>query len=237
MRPKHTAIPITCPQCGKTRMWKRRAVGDRQPIHCSRTCAIKARAFLQPIPCSGCGNPFQPKTRFLKSCSSECAGLVIPGDSDLERFWNRVDTSGECWTWTGSRTISGYPMMTLYVNGKRTRPKLMTRYIYEILNGPIPDGLFIMHACDNPPCVRPDHLSAGTPKENSCDRILRGRHIRDGRVPNAKLTLTQAEEIRARYRTGGIFQKDLARAYNVSPGIVQRIVSGNGYLGNALIRS
>lgn len=77
-------------------------------------------------------------------------------------FWEHVDKSGECWIWTGSKHSAGYGSTS--VNAKRVYAH---RYAYEVLVGPIPEGLVIDHLCRNRLCVRPDHLEPVTLAENT----------------------------------------------------------------------
>ena len=79
-------------------------------------------------------------------------------------FWTRVDKSGECWLWTGAKFRQGYGMLSI---GGQTR--YAHRVAYEITVGPIPAGFVVMHSCDRKLCVRPSHLSLGTPQENARD--------------------------------------------------------------------
>jgi hypothetical protein len=87
-----------------------------------------------------------------------------------ERFWTRVDKSGECWVWTGAHLPTGYGRLTGAKRGMYAH-----RFSWELHNGPIPDGLLVCHKCDNPPCVRPDHLFLGTNVDNIRDRDAKGR--------------------------------------------------------------
>ena len=82
-----------------------------------------------------------------------------------ERLDRRLDKSGECWEWTGSRTPLGYGSMTYY------REHLYThRAAWMVTNGPIPENKHVLHSCDNPPCCNPAHLHLGTPSENMQER-------------------------------------------------------------------
>lgn len=90
-----------------------------------------------------------------------------------ERFWPKVDKSGECWVWTASRDRTGYGKFGRG-GGKRGWTKA-SRVSWEIHFGPVPDGLWVLHRCDNPPCVRPDHLFLGTCGDNNRDTASKGR--------------------------------------------------------------
>jgi len=101
---------------------------------------------------------------------------VYPSRTD--RFWAKVNKNGPtpehalgpCWVWTGARSQFGYGNLT--TNGKQENAH---RVSWEIHFGPIPDGIRVLHACDNPPCVRPFHLFLGTQKDNNRDREAKGR--------------------------------------------------------------
>lgn len=85
-----------------------------------------------------------------------------------ERFWSKVDKSGECWEWLGSRTPVGYGQFHVQ-EPKRTQLKAH-RVAYEYLVGPIPEGLVIDHKCHNRGCVNPAHLRPVTDKQNQENR-------------------------------------------------------------------
>lgn len=125
----------------------------------------------------------------------------MPSQSTAERFWARVDKSGDCWVWTGPVNGSGYGSLT--VRGPR-RPWMAHRYAYHIAVGPIPSGLNVLHRCDNRRCVRPDHLWVGTQSDNMRDCVSKGRDRpelkgQSGETNSkAKLTWVVVREIRSR---------------------------------------
>ena len=99
--------------------------------------------------------------------------MTVPAAENLRRFWSKVNKSDDCWTWTASCNKWGYGQFRL--NG---RCVLAHRAAYVFEHGPIPDGLFVMHLCDNPPCVNPAHLTLGTHTDNMADMKAKGRSPR-----------------------------------------------------------
>ena len=88
----------------------------------------------------------------------------------IRRFWSYVTKTDDCWPWTGSIHNTGYGRMKA-----KHKQVFVHRVSWEMSNGPIPNGMFVLHRCDNPPCVRPDHLFLGTKGDNNRDRVAKGR--------------------------------------------------------------
>lgn len=89
----------------------------------------------------------------------------------------RIAESG-CWEWTGfHKPLRGMPHLKVGYGAMSYRgtPWPAHRLSYHLLVGPIPDGLIVLHKCDNPPCVNPDHLQLGTHQDNSLDASRKGR--------------------------------------------------------------
>jgi len=149
----------------------------------------------------GCGQQTRLwKNRFIRGHNGRDVG------GHIARFWRFVDKSGDCWLWTRSCNKRGY--------GQFKAPdkiKLAHRVSWEISNGPIPEGHGVLHHCDNPPCVRPDHLFLGTDKDNVRDAIEKGRFVYlpvkfGEQHPGAKLTEEVVLQMRSLREIGWTYQ-------------------------------
>lgn len=111
------------------------------------------------------------------------------------RFLARVEQTSGCWIWRGNvRVRGGYGRL-----GYCGRPQLAHRVAYQIFVGPIPEGMDVCHRCDNPPCVRPDHLFVGTALDNIKDSIKKGRYMEARRLVGLRLRgRTVSTETRAK---------------------------------------
>jgi hypothetical protein len=92
----------------------------------------------------------------------------------VERFWIKVDTGGICWEWLGGKNPKGYGHLNREING-RNLPIRAHRFSWMIHYGEIPEGMCVCHKCDNPGCVRPEHLFLGTISDNGKDAWRKGR--------------------------------------------------------------
>lgn len=147
-------------------------------------------------------HPIDPKVRFT-------------------RFFEAPPTG--CWEWQGARFGSGYGQ---FYAGRDSAGKRMNihahRFAYELRHGAIPDGLHVLHHCDNPPCVNPDHLFVGTRSDNMQDMFVKGRGRPAGK---AQLTTDEVDAIRAALQAGEQAKK-LAREFGVSIGLICAIGRG-----------
>mgnify|MGYP001217049446 CR=1 FL=1 len=129
----------------------------------------------------GCGKPAEARglcgthyMRLRRACLIPI-GTRARGSVE-ERFWRYVEKADGCWKWTGGgRNDKGYGHISS--GGRDGKNILVHRLSYEIHNGSIPDGMVVMHSCDNPSCVNPAHLRAGTTSENIKEAYLKGRKV------------------------------------------------------------
>ena len=137
--------------------------------------------------------------------------------TDEERFLGRVNKSGDCWEWTGTTTAYGYGLLSI-----KNKQHYAHRIAYEFSKGPIPKGLHIMHHCDNPACVNPDHLSAVTAKENIRDSVKKNRFPKGETNGHCRLSDNQIIEIRFKRKEGASYN-DLAKKYQVGARYISKI--------------
>jgi hypothetical protein len=130
-------------------------------------------------------------------------------DAPIDRFMRKVKSSDGCWEWQGTHDSHGYGMF----QSENVRAKAH-RWAWTLLVGPIPDGMAVLHKCDNPPCVRPDHLFLGTNAENMADASAKGRTAFGNRNPCAKLNPEKVREIR-RLHSEGRSYRSLAKEFGV----------------------
>lgn len=144
------------------------------------------------------------------------------GKTIYERFIEKVAFGlSDCWYWRGSRNSGGYGCL----GNKKAH-----RVSYELHYGAIPKGKMVLHKCDLPSCVNPNHLWIGDQTDNMRDMAQKGRGKTKPRYgednPMSKLTGEQVRMIRAEYAYGNVLQKDLATKYAASKMCISRIVRG-----------
>lgn len=100
------------------------------------------------------------------------------------RFWKLVVKTNSCWIWMGSRNKKGYGQISQHRRG--LRPLQAHRASWEMQFGKIPDGMHVLHRCDDPSCVNPDHLFLGTPKQNTHDMMHKERGHWQRKAPRKK---------------------------------------------------
>jgi hypothetical protein len=153
-------------------------------------------------------------------------GRVISTAKEL--FEDRVLPSNiGCWSWAGSHNRKGYGCCR--VGGRGAKSILAHRLSWRLNMGEIPEGLFVLHKCDNPGCVRPDHLFLGTNIDNIKDRIMKGRRgsqAHKGKPsPRRRISEAQVIEIKEMFERGET-PADLGIYFNISREHAWRIATG-----------
>lgn len=147
--------------------------------------------------------------------------MIVPSDT-IKRFYAKIDKSNPngCWEWTASKNASGYGLM--YIKGRKYRAHRISCYIHNLGLKP---RLVVLHTCDNPCCVNPDHLRPGTQQENVQDMIAKGRGVlvqRGERNMSSKLRRMDIKPIRKSSESN----RQLAQRYGVNPSTISRIKCG-----------
>ena len=141
-------------------------------------------------------------------------------DAVLERMNAHInkDCRDGCWIWTACVTHNGYGVLKVDGRGRRAH-----RIMWEIVNGPIPDGMCVLHKCDNPSCVNPAHLFVGTTADNNRDAQQKGRIARGERQHIAKLDADDVRSIRRLHP--GISIRRLAIQYGVAKRTIRHVIN------------
>jgi len=148
--------------------------------------------------------------------------------NDAERFWAKVEKTGEngCWEWTAGLS-EGYG--DYWFNGTAVRAHRLSYVLHHPLTIDLWEHreILVCHRCDNPKCVNPSHLFLGSYADNNRDKEAKGR----GNPPkgekhgHSKLTEDDVREIRTRYANGGVLQRQLALEYGVWQRTIGRIIN------------
>lgn len=165
-----------------------------------------------------------------------------------EEFWRKVNKNGPlpdaakypnltepCWIWTKAKSNNGYGVTSF--DWKQTPTH---RAAWVLTNGQIPDGLCVLHKCDNPPCCNPSHLFLGTPADNAADMVAKKRQskgiehsdaitprrLRGEESPTCILTEESVTEMRKLYLQDGLSSREIAKRFGIADSHVFRIVKG-----------
>lgn len=139
----------------------------------------------------------------------------------------RIDSSG-CWIWTLKPNGRGRPLFYCVDSHRQEGASIASYWLYK---GEVPEGLGVLHTCDIPMCVNPEHLYLGTQADNIRDMDARGRRVSPAGQDShlARFTNQQADEIRLKYSSGKYSHRILANEYLVSRATIKRVIDGSTY--------
>jgi hypothetical protein len=162
------------------------------------------------------GRDFSRRRFCDKTCS---ARFKSPYASRSEKLLGNSDPADErgCWNWIGHKDLKGYGRTT-----DESGEVLAHRLSFMEFVGPIPEGLHILHSCDNPACINPGHLRAGTNDDNMADRIERDRCWKPKGEANPKAKLTTRDVLAI--RNSAKSRAELAAEYGVAPTSISHII-------------
>lgn len=179
--------------------------------------------------------------------------MMVLNPEAIKRFTEKFHKGeqNDCWNWLAGKVRDGYGFFS--VNGNLHKAHRVSWVIYR---GDIPEGMSVLHHCDNRACINPNHLYLGTHQDNMRDMVRRGRSLSGDKNPshlhpdrrarglaitknrkntvgernaNSKLTWDSVREIRALYGSGNITQVQLSKKYNVAQTVISKIVIGQAW--------
>lgn len=140
--------------------------------------------------------------------------------SPEQRFAEKINKTDSCWLWTSAFGDRGYGVF--WVGGTK-RSVFAHRYSYELHKGGIPDGQIVMHSCDNPACVNPDHLSTGTYKDNTQDAYRKNRRGVGSNATGSKPSMTELTAQRLKIVLGCLPRATLAELFGISVATLKNV--------------
>ena len=152
---------------------------------------------------------------------------------DINKIWDYIEVKDQesCWIWTKGKANYGYGV----INTSERKQFRVHRLVWSFYFGDIPDGMFVLHKCDNPPCCNPGHLFIGTQADNIRDMIRKGRRGNAGVKPgtqtgeknhNSKLTNDNVLDIRELLNSGESHSR-IASMFGVSRPTITLINTGS----------
>lgn len=180
--------------------------------------------------CKFCKINFLPNRKKQIFCSPICFGRDYSKKHNsinviVKRFWVNVKKTNKCWEWQLGKDKNGYGIFTIKGHSYKAH-----RISYQIINGKIPEKMCILHKCDNPLCVRPDHLFLGTLADNSIDMVMKGRSLFGEKNRKSKLKDSDILKIRSIYNKNKITQTEIANIFNVTQSMIGFIVRKENWI-------
>lgn len=192
-------------------------MATRQSTKVPRTCETCEKSFLVFLS--------ELKRRGRRFCSHACAQAeIIPIEVRLRRHLAPPNERG-CQLWQGAADRKGYGRIGKTSPAPNRQTMLAHRLAWELANGPIPDGLCVLHECDMPACCNPEHLFLGTKADNNADMCAKKRQHRGETSGIAKLSEAQVLEIRQLYKHRQVTGNMLAARFSVTQATISDIVT------------
>lgn len=161
-RRKHPTKEIACKRCGNPFI--------SGMLNRKRFCSIQCAQPPYRQNCARCKKEFISSPSHKRKFCSRMCHFIDRTKPIKERFWSKVQKTESCWLWIGTKNRYGYG--TILHQGSR---RLAHRLAYELSGNVIPQGMNLLHTCDNPPCINPEHLRVGTQLDNVRDMYEKGR--------------------------------------------------------------
>lgn len=141
------------------------------------------------------------------------------------RFWAKTQVNGDCLEWTGAISSSGYGTIGVGRSSLKSH-----RVAFELVNGYLPPDAYVCHRCDNPRCVKPDHLFLGTAKDNIQDCVRKNRRNTPKGADSSRARLTESDVVGIRLKhSAGQTQRSLANEYSVGLSAIKHILHGRSW--------
>lgn len=214
-----------CKACGKEFNYYANPAYKNSPSR-GQFCSVDCRWDFRrkTVNCETCGKDFvtYPKNKALAHRDRFCSGFCADGGTLEQRFKKQLSL--------GVTNETGCILCPLYKGECYSRiafggkPMFMHRVAYELRHGKIPDGLNVLHCCDNRACANIDHLILGTQAENQADMVSKNRQAKGSKVGRSKLTDRAVLEIRSKYKPVKGSLTNLANEYGVRRQTIMRIV-------------
>lgn len=181
----------------------------------------------QPVPCISCDAPKAWARKLCKRCYYREYAKGTHKNFGKLTSEDMLRTNSEavngCWVWTGTKNYFGYGVFSV-----GEKKQMAHRVSYEHFKGPIPEGMVVMHSCDNPSCVNPEHLSVGSKTDNNRDAVKKNRHAHGEKNGHAKLTVEQVRMIKESAYT--CTQAELAKSLGVHQSAISKIRAGKRWV-------
>ena len=195
---------------------------------CNRSCYSKFRLKVALVlsVCQFCKKTLRLNKRKFKRDNNFCSRkhwYLWKISNRKNRFFSRLVKSKHCWNWIGTLDKAGYAIFQVR-DKKNGAIGKAARFSYTLHHGKIPKGLHILHSCDNPKCVNPKHLRAGTEQDNANDRVLRGRSLVGEMVSSCKLSEEKVSMIRSIYASNKVTQEAISNRFKVTQSTISNII-------------